>query len=225
MNGLTGPRRILLVLLAADALFIAAHFAYLHGRTPSVLWHLGTDGGYAEFYMYAKTLCAASMLAFLWRRAREPVFGAWALFFAYVFCDDSLRIHERGGRLLAATAGLPDAFGVEARNLGELAVFAVFGLFFLVLIPVAHLRSAAAARRSSHVFAALFVALVVFGMGLDLVHTAELNEAIKAMFSVVEDGGELVTLSVVCWYALKLVLASRSGAGAAVPRPALATSR
>jgi hypothetical protein len=62
-------------------------------------------------------------------------------------------------------------------------------------------------------------------MGIDFLHTAELHEALKAMFSVVEDGGELVTLSVVCWYALKLVLASRSGAGAAVPPPALATSR
>jgi hypothetical protein len=225
VNGLTDPRRVLLVLLAGDALFVARHFAYLHDRTLSAMWHLGTDGGYPEIYMYAKTLCAASMLAFLWRRAWEPVFGAWALFFAYVFCDDALRLHERGGRLLAATAGLPDVFGVSARSLGELAVFAFFGVVFLLLISVAHLRSSGAARRSSHVFAALFVALVVFGMGIDFLHTAELHEALKAMFSVVEDGGELVTLSVVCWYALKLVLASRSGAGAAVPPPALATSR
>lgn len=225
MNGLTGPWRILLVLLAGDALFVAAHFAYLHGRTPSVLWHLGTDGGYAEFYMYAKALCAASMLAFLWRRARQPVFGAWALFFAYVLCDDALRLHERGGRLLAATAGLPDVFGVSARNLGELAVFAFFGFVFLLLIPAAHLRSSGPARRSLHVFAALFVALVVFGMGMDFLHTAELHETLKAMFSAVEDGGELVTLSVVCWYALKLVLAARGGAAAPAPPPALATSR
>jgi hypothetical protein len=225
VNGLTGPGRVLLVLLAADALFVAGHFTYLHDRTLSVMWHLGTDGGYAEFFMYAKTLCAASMLAFLWRRAQEPVFGAWALFFAFVLCDDALRIHERGGRVLAAMAGLPDAFGVSARSLGELAVFGFFGVVFVLLIPVAHLRSSGAARRSSHVFAALFVALVVFGMGMDFLHTAELHEALKGMFSAVEDGGELITLSVVCWYALRLVLASRSGAGAAVPPPALATSR
>ena len=48
MNGLTDPRRVLLVLLAGDALFVAGHFAYLHDRTLSAMWHLGTDGGYPE---------------------------------------------------------------------------------------------------------------------------------------------------------------------------------
>ncbi len=223
------PRVCLLLLIAADAAFISADLASRQVPALGDLFRLSREHGPAELFQYAKMLWIAGMLALLWSRTQVQVYAAWALLFAYALCDDALQLHERGGRLLASGHGPELVFGVEAKDLGELAVWGFFGAVFFGLIVLAYLRSGPEGRRASHRLALLFAVLLFFGLALDMLHTAtdpyQTESVIKRVVGILEDGGEMVTMSLIVWYVLRLLrystvtdLARLRGLSTSLPR-------
>jgi hypothetical protein len=191
----------LLGLAAVDLAFVAAHVAY----RDEPLYHLGRDGGYAEMFQYAKTYAVVCVLAVLWWRWREHVYAAWMLVFAYVLFDDALGIHERGGAVAAALLGYQPAFGLRPQDFGELTVWAAFGLGFVVLLLHAYVRAREHARRSARCIGALFCLVAFFGAVVDMLHSAVQPPLLRAALSVVEDGGEMIAMSLVCAYTVGLL--------------------
>jgi hypothetical protein len=204
-----------LLLLAADTGFVLVHVVHrLWAALRDPLYSLGQDGGYAEMFQYLKFYWVAILLGTLRARTREPVYGAWMLLYAYLLCDDALRLHELGGARLVAAWGYGPAFGLRAQDFGELTVSAAAGLVFLALICAGHLRSAHRARDVSTDLALLLGALVFFGVFMDMLHIAAQGRYLKEALGVIEDGGELFTMSVVCWYVFSLF--ERSGSAPVV---------
>ena len=135
----------LLLLISADTAFIIVHFIHISGVSGNDLYSLKKDLGYSEVFQYLKAYWIVIMLAALWWRTREYVYATWMLLYAYLLCDDVFQIHERGGGAIARYRGYEDelalgaqegALGLRAQDFGELTVFRVFGLLFLVFISM-----------------------------------------------------------------------------------------
>jgi hypothetical protein len=203
---LHGASLILLLLLAADTAFVIVHLVHKHSSLlASELYSLSKDGGYAEIFQYVKTYWIVIMLFALWWRTRERVYAAWMLLFAYLLCDDALQIHERGGGVVARTLSYADWLGLWAKNWGELTVSGVAGLAFLALLSTTYLRSTREARNVSKDLALLLAVLVFFGVFVDALHALVLIPYLKPALGVVEDAGEMLAMSVACWYVLTLL--------------------
>jgi hypothetical protein len=202
----------LLVLVCADMAFIAAHLlsvaVNLFSRGDPIAgsaYNLGAEGGYSEVFQYLKVWGIGFVLCVLWSRTRDKVYGAWLLLFAYVICDDALQIHERGGKLIAAYFGYEPAFGLQPKDFGELTVWGAFGVAFLTAITAAYLKSSFAARKASLGIGQLFCLLAFFGAVMDMAHSAVPARLLKAAFGVLEDGGEMLVMSLICWYVVKVL--------------------
>jgi hypothetical protein len=198
----------LLLLVSADTAFLIVHLA--HELSPffgNRLFSLATDGGYSEIFQYVKNYWIVILLAALSWRTRERVYATWMLLYAYVLWDDAFQVHERGGKAIAKHWGYGDALGLRAQDFGELTVAGAFGLTFLVLIGMMYLRSAHDARNASKDLALLLCVMVFFGVIVDMLHIAAsrlVGHYAGMALGVVEDWGEMLAMSVVCWYVLNL---------------------
>jgi len=196
----------LLLLLSADMAFVLMHL--VHTLSPLLSDHLFSierDRGYGEAFQYTKAYWIAIMLAVLGWRTREAIYGAWTLLYIYLLCDDALQIHEQVGRAVVRRLGYAPTLGLRAQDLGELTVYAVVGLVFLVLIVSVYLRSARDARSASIDLAVLSGAIGFFAVPVDMLHSISGGSRFGGVLGLVEDGGELVAMSAVCWYVLQLV--------------------
>lgn len=126
--------------------------------------------------------------------------------------DDALQLHEWDGVLAPGGTSLSEA-GSSGSDLGELLVWAVLGTPLLGAILITHRRSDGAAQDTSRRLAALTVALVVLAAVVDAVH-ARTTGTLAWVLGTVEDGGELVVLSLIV-----VVLATEVSARAPCGRP------
>jgi surface polysaccharide O-acyltransferase-like enzyme len=88
-------------------------------------------------------------------------------------------------------------FGLRAVDFGELAVTAFFASILFGVIGVAYYRSDHDARSFSRSMLLLLVALAVFGVVFDMVHVMIKGPAWEFALEIVEDGGEMVVMSVI----------------------------
>ncbi len=207
----------LLLLLLADGAFIALHL--LNEGSPSVddrLYALHVDRSYSEAFQYLKLSWVAFLLAAVARTRRAPVLGAWSATFLYLACDDALQIHERGGAWVVRELGLPGAFGLRDQDMGELLVSGGAGIVLFGAIALLHRRSGDDAKHASRDLLLLTGLLVLFGVGFDMLHQLVNDTFLRAAFVVLEDGGELIAVSLLAAYAFRLHLA-----GGHVPAPLL----
>jgi hypothetical protein len=208
----------LALLLSTDMLLIIGHliFMYLHlvvWQTPGLLdsvqsdFSIVTERGFAETFQYFKAWWLVVMFVWLARATREYWYLAWATVFLYIGLDDLLEIHEETGNSLALRYGFQETLGLRPRDIGELAIFAAVGLALLALVGVAYLRGSDRFRRHSERVFVLVALLAALGIGVDALHILFLHTWAGAMFGLIEDGGELIVLSVACWYVFVLVRA------------------
>ncbi|RBY78021.1 hypothetical protein DQ239_10000 [Blastococcus sp. TF02-09] len=198
------------VLLAADLLLIAASVeaerrGWSDGRHRQ--WLLGAEGGWPEQFGYAKEAGCAALLLLLWRRTRSGVFAAWAAVFACALVDDRLRVHEQVGGWVARQLALPDVGGLQGQDLGELVVWGLVGVLPLVAVVVLHRRSPQPVRAVSRGMAVVVAGYAFFGVVVDQLHALAGSGPLGRALGVLEDGGELVLLSVAVCYVGALVAA------------------
>ncbi|MBN1238736.1 MAG: hypothetical protein JXB36_09545 [Gammaproteobacteria bacterium] len=204
----------LLLLVAADAAFVLLHVVNESSTLiENRMYSLDRDRGYAEFYQYIKLYWVAVTLAALAWRTRALVYAGWIAVFGYLLLDDAAQIHERVGEWIAARWGYPELLGLRPVDLGELTVSAAVGLALLVLLGVGYWRGNASARNASQDLVVLIGVLVFFGIAFDMLHQIAGDNAIGDLFVIAEDGGEMLTVSVIAAYAGALLL--RGGRAAA----------
>jgi hypothetical protein len=195
------------LLLSADLFYIIFHLIYQYTPflTKYVLISLEEDRGYPEIFQYMKEFWVAGILAFIGYKTRKKFFYTWSLLFLYLLMDDAISIHEKLGSAIADYFTFPSAFNLRPEDFGELLVSVFFGSFFLFLIGTYSVAISPAYKRLSIDLALLIGVLVVFGVGIDLFHIMVDGIPGSSMLIVVEDGGEMVVLSLIGWYAFNLV--------------------
>ncbi len=203
---------LLAMLLVIDFLCMALHI----GRMIDPQWgtdyfSIEYDRGYGEFFQYMKELWIVLLLVRLGIHKRVGGFFAWALVFTYLLLDDALQIHERWGGVLSQTFSLPEVLGMRSQDMGELLVTAAAGSVLLVALVLAYWRDDAWVRKASRQLFCMTVCIGLFGVVVDMLHSIlRLGDTnLYHIAGLVEDGGEMLVMSVVVWYAF--VLTSRRG--------------
>lgn len=197
--------------MSGDVAFMLLHVSNrLVPRNP--LLSLAVDGGYSEVFQYIKEYWTALLFFAMAWRARDVLFAAWALLFTYLLCDDALTIHESLGRMIAMRLELVPVLGIRAADVGELIVSAIAGAVFLVLIGGFYLRGSENGKSVSRDLTLLLAVLVFFGVVVDAVHLAIQEHRIHGL-TVFEDSGEMVAMSLIASYAVRLWEQRGAGAG------------
>ena len=189
---------LLALLLSADVVFVLLHLVL---GSHHALFNLGTDRGHSEVFQYIKEYWIAIVLFVMCWRTREGIYGAWALLFAYLLCDDALLIHERVG--VAWGSIFAPTLGLRARDFGELAFSGSMGTGFVALITFFHLRCSSPARNVSRSMAVLLGVLVFFGVVVDMVHVAAYP--VVRGTDRCRGRGEMVTMSLLASYVVHLL--------------------
>lgn len=216
---------VLLILLCLDTIFIGLHVAhgfllqtgYNIGFLASDLWLLETDRGLPETFQYIKALSAAVLLWRLFRQHRNFAYSGWALAFLFVFLDDVSPLHEAFGDYLLAKLELPSVLGVESFLYVESLLWVIVAVLLTCFIGYAYV-SKPATRTLSRNLVCLFGFVFLFAGLTDAVHTSldasGSNPLYISVVTVVEDGGEMIALSLLVAY----VIAHCAGIRAERPR-------
>lgn len=164
-------------------------------------WHIGRDGSYAEMLGYLKMALIVFTLTLIRGVRRRPIYLALILIFTVALLDDVFRLHERLGNRLAYALALQSFAGRMATHLGELMVWTILGLTLLAAARAAYVRSALEDRRNGLLLLGAFAVLALFAVVADLAHALASTIGFRGadlLFTVIEDGGEQITLTLIC---------------------------
>lgn len=197
--------KLLALLLLTDLVFILLHILYSYtGLLPSSLYSLARDRGYAEFFQYAKELWIAILLLVLALKQRQELYFSFSVLFFYFLFDDAFEFHERLGELLADWLSLQPAFGLRAVDFGELLIYTLFGLLFLVAFALSFYLSDHKARSIGTALLGLVLFLAIFGVFMDMIEIVVSQPAAAGVLRIIEDGGEMLVMSLITWFVYRL---------------------
>jgi hypothetical protein len=203
---------LLFLLLSADVLLIILNILYLSSerigffRTP---WLSFDDRSFPESYTYIKEFWIVLLLAILAVRRSKSLYFFWSLLYGYLLVDDSFRFHERLGSLLNFHFKFIPVFGLRPQDIGELTVYGISAVFLLIPIGIAYSKSDADTKLDSRCFFIILAILAFFGVGVDMVHEMITNITLNESFGVLENGGEMLVVSIMLWFAFCLVTNDR----------------
>jgi hypothetical protein len=204
----SGAPAVLIVCASAIPVLLFGFQVHTRGSPlfSSPRWNVDADRSYIEILGYGFVLAAAGLLLALALRRRVPVYGGWAAALTVVAADDALEGHERAGSWLSRSFPGLDPPGLRVEDVGELLAWGLVGAVVSVGVHLTHRRSAPDARRDSVGLAWLMGLLMVFAVGVDMLHIA-----LKGVFDVhwlnmvlisIEGAGEVGVTAVVLAFAL-----------------------
>ncbi len=213
--------KLLLLMLCIDIIFIVgdiiSHYFLFTNPGYSPLrytnYYVDSDGGYPEFFQYLKFLIICTVLFLTMVRTKNYSFIFWILLFFLLFLDDAFSFHEGMGEVFAGMFDLPSFAGLRPVDIGELLYYiSVGGALGAVGLLCYHYGNVFF-KNASIDLGLLFGILLFFAVFMDVAHgMLAFHKFLGYLFVLLEDGGEMVALSLITWYAVHL---SNSG-----PRPA-----
>lgn len=187
-------------LLIADlvfiGLFVAYAFAEHYGIQDSPFFgnpkFSFVDGGYPEIYGYCKQILITLLLLAVYRKHRQAVYLALSVLFAVTLLDDSIALHEAFGHYLSLHAGI-------SAGTGEIVGWVALGLLPGVGVLAAFSRSDARSRGDAEAVILAFAVLLFFAIGMDVLHSVlhRYFGGLQTALTIVEDGGELLSLTLI----------------------------
>jgi hypothetical protein len=158
------------------------------------------DGGYPEFLGYVLELVACAIFVAFAKAHNKKQWYAWAAILLVTFMDDAFKVHETIGHFSSVGLGLSPV-------VGDLIGFAATGVLFAVLWFVGVRTIASKNDLSAYfVFTAYFAILMFFGVGVDAMHELLGKNMSQTLFTLFEDGGELITTALITLSALGMWL-------------------
>ena len=184
-------------LIAIDLAFIAIQIAVDatdYGFNGAYRLSLETEAGVAQFYGWVKAGAAAFLLYQAWRRYHSPVAGLWAAALTYIGIDDALRLHEKLGTFVAERYEIGEVGSLRGQDIGELIAYGL-------ILTIAITTLAVAERRDQGKVPTMLTAIMIPTVGVFLVFAVVVDTIDRLLPHVlgiaVEDGGELLMLSVI----------------------------
>lgn len=206
---------LLLLLLSADFAFIIIHivnaFITMYVTKTEYLLppplSIGTDQGYAEIYQYIKFFWIIIVFAYIVKATKSSSYAAWIPVFTFFLLDDALSLHEKAGLYLSKFVSFNPIFNIKFHDIGEVIFEAVLGILLLIILARAYVRGSNTFKKVSIDITLFAVALVFFGVVIDLLHEAtEVWKVVHFGVGTVEDGGEMVVTSLILWYVFLLAV-------------------
>lgn len=175
--------------------------------TSPVFIQVSTDRSYPEFYQYTKEFWIVYLLFAIYIKTREVGYLGWASLFFYMLLDDSIEIHERLGEVFAKHFDFNRLSGLRPQDFGELITTALFASVLFTIIGIFYRYGSNTFKKVSIEILTLVIMIVFFGIFIDMVHiTIQLGKAVDFLLSIIEDGGEMIAMSITVSYFFNLKL-------------------
>lgn len=210
----TSTRRVAFAFIAVDLLWLglflasfAAKYLGFIDRVPTLL-HIEHHMSLGSFWIYFKFLSCAALLWASANRSGQPLFRSLAVIFFILAIEDALELHERIGPYIIEIFNVQPYFGIAVTNWDDPIAFGGLGLICLALAIHGYRRSSARARQIGWNFLKLIVLLACFGVLADFVSAlllgleGSMRRFIHIVMSLVEDGGEMIVVSLITVYAI-----------------------
>jgi len=140
----------------------------------------------------------------------KTAYLVWSLLYGYLLVDDAYRVHEKLGALLSSNLNFTPMFGVSARNIGELCVYVVSGLLFLIPIGITYRSSDLDTKSNSRCFFLILGLQVFCGVCLDILSSAiKGSYLMQSIWCLLENGGEMFAVSIMLWFVFCFVTGER----------------
>ena len=193
--------RFLSIILFADSCFIFLHILHTYSNVlPNPLFSITRGRGYGEVFQYIKEFWIAVLFFFLAIRHASLLFFSWSALFFYLLIENSFRFREQLGIIIANYLHLESKFGIQAKVFGELSGLIASGLLFLAFIGISHYLSDVDARKISKCLFFMVSLLAFFGIVVDILYPLVSSRALET----VEDGSEMLIMSVIAWFAFSV---------------------
>ncbi|MGC1306838.1 MAG: hypothetical protein WA885_06385 [Phormidesmis sp.] len=205
------------LLLGIDFAFIAASMVRYRLRFffNEELLSVGQDGGYAEQFQYVKLMAIILLLGLAALATKSALIGGWAIIFSILLADDKLILHEKWGEKFAEWFSIQPMFYLRAIDYGELMVFAMWGIIAVaILVATSRIDRSFIARQLSKGLLLSLGGLALFGGAFDMLHIAArnfygLSPRGENLFDALEDGGEMIVVSLALWFIYQIYLKVR----------------
>jgi len=194
--------RFLGLLLGADCVFILASIGYQFTDVVSFdFYSVETDRGYAEIFQYIKEFWIVLLLVLYFVRNRQLIYLIWAVLFGYILIDDSFMIHEKLGTFFSEYFHFLPRWGLRPDDFGQFLVSCFFGLPLLLAMGLVYNQCISIHKPNVKTLFKLLLVYVLFGIGMDMMHSlANYFKVLQFVFPTLEDGGEMLVMSVITWY-------------------------
>ena len=177
------------------------------GEIPHLL-NVGRDWSLGEMIGYAKWIFLIAAMIVSYRREPNFIFLALALLFIVTLADDTLQLHETHNRW-TTRSGLIERSDLALREVGY---FATVGLAVAVPLLIGWFRADPPLRRKVAPLLLLFGAIAFCGIGVDFIHASLPDRSVgSGLAGAVEDGGEMIFLSLMFSYAIATFWRPRLG--------------
>lgn len=194
--------KFLILLVLIDLSFIFLSFIHHQFDLSLRNFLVYEDGGYAEKFQYLKFIVII-MISFLIAIKRKSIpFLIFTIIPIYLFWDDSKLLHENFGYKIALIIHKGSPLDILIKNfkyihIGEFFYMALVGCGLLMIYLIC-LKLSDKDKKSF--FKNILKLLLVYGFFaiiFDFIipfSTGSLN----VLFSILEDGGEMITISIIC---------------------------
>ena len=172
--------------------------------TPNELLYIDRDASYAEVFQYLKEVWIAALLGLLALRHRRFIYLAWSVVFLYFFLDDALEIHENFAKVLIDTFDISAYGRMRAQDFGELGTTLMFGSVLFLMVGGAYLYGRVREKRMTVHLLLLVGLLAFFGVAVDTLHS--ILTWGRSTWAIIEDGGEMIAMSLIFCYVFQLSL-------------------
>ena len=196
-------------LVCVDLILIGLHFVLTgmssHDDAPvSADWgRIDRDGSVSEIVEYAKLALSGCILFRICTLDRRQVFMPVAVVIFFLLADNAFGLHEH----------LALSLYPGHQNSGEFLFMGLAGLGFLGATAAGWLKATGAERIEMLAIGMAVGLLGMFAAGVDAVHVVAIRPypLLDRPLALLEDGGELVALSVLLAACLHILMAHRKG--------------
>lgn len=202
--------KLLLILIIMDVLFIFAHalFIFLIYIRVDFDWSIvdmfmvNYDGSYPEIFQYLKYFSICLICLYIIKKRKEYSYISWFFLFLLLLLDDALQFHELFAEWVVEKFDYVDMIGLRAQDLGELTYVALFGPLLLVMMFFGYKKGSQEYKKTTIDIGLLFAIFLFFGIVVDILHEliGSENRYVKLLITLIEDGGEMLALSLLVWY-------------------------
>lgn len=205
--------KFLKLLIYGDLFFIILHIINTYTLDTS-LFDITADRKLPEIYQYVKFISICFLLKHAASKFNCKLLYSWILFFTYLLLDDSLRIHEKIGKFIDNSIEFEPFLGLSTHRITEVSVSVIAGSILFFPLLWAYLKGSPSFRAISHRFAFLIGVLVWFGVVIDVAGGLMIKTNSDLLLELVEDGGEMISVSVITWYACRIATRNENSAPA-----------
>lgn len=204
----------LIFLLALDVMLIVVDVINFYDPFPNAdRYDIETNDSYAEDFQNFKWIIMIIALSLIALFRKEKKYLAWILVFFFLFLEDVFRIHQTLGMFFYDAFGMTS--GQRESKIMELFSAAFLGFLFVAPVLQAYKTGDPVFKKHSRVLFGLLGLFLFCAIIIDQLHRLAIiqyNWKYNVVFGMLEDGGELITESLIAGYLISIALKEKQKA-------------